>query len=89
MKNIHKNFKEYCACREQIIEFKGRYYDLFEIHCKYYEEVLEYIFLFYYNLINIIFFLQHHNNSFIERKIFQNVMNRLYDANQVHPYFGY
>ena len=40
-KNLHKTFREYCACREQIIEFKGRYYDLYEIHCKYYEEVLE------------------------------------------------
>ena len=33
--------KEYCACREKIIEFKGRYYDLYDTHCKYYEEVLE------------------------------------------------
>ena len=40
-KNMYKTFKEYCACREQIIEFKGRYYDFYEIHCKYYEEVLK------------------------------------------------
>ena len=40
-KNMYKTFKEYCACREHIIEFKGRYYDLYEIHCKYYKEVLK------------------------------------------------
>jgi len=40
LKLIHKRFSEYCAWREQIIEFKGRHYDLYEFHCKYYEEVL-------------------------------------------------
>ena len=47
LKYIHKTFREYCACREQIIEFKGRYYDLYDIHCKYFEEVLEFIFNLY------------------------------------------
>ena len=48
LKNIHKTFREYCACREQIIEFKGRYYDIYDIHIKYYEEILEFIFNLYY-----------------------------------------
>ena len=56
LKNIHKTFREYCACREQIIEFKGRYYDLYDIHCKYYEEVLEFIFNLYYKKLIIFFF---------------------------------
>ncbi len=30
LKLIHKRFSEYCAWREQIIEFKGRHYDLYE-----------------------------------------------------------
>ena len=33
-KQIHKTFNEYCSYREQIIEFKGRYYDLYLFHCK-------------------------------------------------------
>ena len=56
LKYIHKTFREYCACREQIIEFKGRYYDLYDIHCKYYEEVLEFIFNLYYKKLIIFFF---------------------------------
>ena len=38
-KHIHKTFNGYCSYREQLIEFKGRYYDLNSLHCKYYEEV--------------------------------------------------
>ena len=40
LKKIFLTFNKYCAYREQIIEFKGRHYDLYEIHCKYYEEVI-------------------------------------------------
>ena len=45
-KHIKEVFDEYCACREQIIEFKGRYHDLYDFHCRYYEEVIfkEYLF---------------------------------------------
>ena len=48
LKNIHKTLKEYCVCREQITKFKGRYYCLYYIHFKYYEEVLEFILNLYY-----------------------------------------
>ena len=56
LKNIHKTFREYCACREQIIEFKGRYYDLYDIHCKYYEEVLEIFTILKFKLYLILIF---------------------------------
>ena len=36
-KHIVEVFDEYCACREPIIEFKGRYHDF---HGRYYEEVI-------------------------------------------------
>ena len=55
-KNLQKTFREYCAWREQILEFRGRYYDLYDIHCKYYEEVLEFIFNLYYKKLIIFFF---------------------------------
>ena len=42
-KHLHKTFNEYCSYRKQTIEFKGRQYDLYEFHCKYYEEVYSYI----------------------------------------------
>ena len=38
-KRIKESFNDYCFYREQIIEFKGKYYDLYVFHCKYYEEV--------------------------------------------------
>ena len=47
-KNIKKVFDEYCACREQIIEFKGRYYDLYDFHCRYYEEVISKVLKYFY-----------------------------------------
>ena len=50
-KHIHKTFNEYCSYRGQIIEFKGRYYDLYSFHCKYYEEVLR----FFVNILKSIF----------------------------------
>ena len=55
-KNLQKTFREYCAWREQILEFRGRYYDLYDIHSKYYEEVLEFIFNLYYKKLIIFFF---------------------------------
>ena len=55
-KNLQKNFREYCAWREQILEFRGRYYDLYDIHCKYYEEVLEIFTILKFKLYLILIF---------------------------------
>ena len=54
-KHIKEVFDEYCACREQIIEFKGRYHDLYDFHCRYYEEVIfkEYLFFISFYLFFI------------------------------------
>ena len=70
-KNIKKVFDEYCACREQIIEFKGRYYDLYDFHCRYYEEVISKgikIFLLYLNL----FFKASYNRIYRAEDISKN-----------------
>ena len=39
-KHIKEVFNKYCACREQIIEIEGRYHDLHDFHCRYYEDVI-------------------------------------------------
>ena len=49
-KHILKAFNEYCFYREQIIEFKGRHYDLYAFHCKYYEKIYFYRFFSNYFL---------------------------------------
>ena len=86
--HIKELFDECCACRKQIIEFKGRYHDLYDFNCRCYEEVIfkdiYFLFIFIYFL-----FFKHLTTGFIERKIFQKVMNLLYAADEVHPDFGY
>ena len=39
-KQIKEVFDEYCSCRDQFIEFKGRHHDLYDFLCRYYEEVI-------------------------------------------------
>ena len=86
-KKIKKTFKDYCSYHEQIIEFEIRYHDLYDFHCRYYEEVQFECFLFIY-YISIFIFLKHHTTGFAERKIFQKVMDRLYENGDIHPNFG-
>ena len=47
-KIIKESFNDYCSYRGQIIELKGKYYDLYAFHCKYYKEVQILIILFIY-----------------------------------------
>lgn len=36
---IKKCFSDYCSVREQVIEFRGRYTDMYNFHCEYYAKV--------------------------------------------------
>ena len=55
-KHIKEVFDEYCACREQIIEFKGWYHDLYDFNCHYYKEVIFKGIYFLLIFINFLFF---------------------------------
>ena len=37
----------------------------------------------------LIFIFKHHTTGFIERKIFQKIIPRLYAADEIHTDFGY
>ena len=62
-KNIKEVFDEYCACREQIIEFKGRCHDLYDFHLRYYQEVI-FKLIYFYKFLFILYFLASYNKVY-------------------------